>query len=185
MEAQVASEQLGTAAKLVSAQFREASPEPCLARRCSRRPARTTGSPRAHDAFWAAARRAHGDAGGTRALVEVLLLHRHLPHADVVTGLETALHVGASTADVAAVEARKRTRQALRRTQPTTQPTWPPSGEPVAQVVSLTERRLADPAAVIGGLPPDPRPLPSVARYDELLTLRRAGGAPPATGRVS
>jgi hypothetical protein len=87
----------------------------------------------------------------------------------------------ASTADVVAVEARKCTQQSPRRTQPL----WPPSDQPVAQVVSLTERRLADPAAVIGGLPPDPRPLPSVARYDELLTLRRAGGAPPSTGRVS
>jgi len=32
----------------------------------------------AHDAFWAAARRAHGDGAGTRALIEVLLLHRQL-----------------------------------------------------------------------------------------------------------
>lgn len=40
------------------------------------------------------------------------------------------------------------------------------------QVVSLTQRRLADPAAVIAGLPPDTRPLPSVASYDELLTRR-------------
>ena len=32
----------------------------------------------AHEAFWAAARTAHGDAAGTRELVEVLLLHRHL-----------------------------------------------------------------------------------------------------------
>lgn len=39
--------------------------------------------------------------------------------------------------------------------------------------MSLTERRLADPAAVIAGLPPDPRPLPSVAAYDELLPRRR------------
>ena len=31
-----------------------------------------------HDAWWAAARKAHGDAAGTRALIEVLLLHRHL-----------------------------------------------------------------------------------------------------------
>jgi len=40
----------------------------------------------AHD-FWALARSGCGDAGGTRALVEVLLLHRHLGHADVVAGL--------------------------------------------------------------------------------------------------
>ena len=31
-----------------------------------------------HEAFWAAARAAHGDAAGTRALIEVLLLHRRM-----------------------------------------------------------------------------------------------------------
>ena len=31
-----------------------------------------------HEAFWAAARARHGDAAGTRALIEVLLLHRRL-----------------------------------------------------------------------------------------------------------
>ena len=34
-----------------------------------------------HDAWWAAARTAHGDAAGTRALVEVLLLHRRMARA--------------------------------------------------------------------------------------------------------
>ena len=33
----------------------------------------------AHQAFWDAARRARGDAAGTRALIEVLLAHRTLP----------------------------------------------------------------------------------------------------------
>ncbi|MGH3951698.1 MAG: hypothetical protein ACRDSE_21705 [Pseudonocardiaceae bacterium] len=42
-------------------------------------------------------------------------------------------------------------------------------------VVSLTERRLADPAAVLAGLPADHRPPPAVAAYDELLPRRRAG----------
>lgn len=32
-----------------------------------------------HEAWWAAACKAHGDAEGTRALIEVLLLHRHMP----------------------------------------------------------------------------------------------------------
>ncbi len=125
-----------------------------------------------HDAFWAAARRAHGDADGTRALVEVLLLHRHLTHAQVVAGLQAALAAGATAADVVAVEARK-----------TSQTTTPPvrvDREPGATVISLTERRLSDPAAVIGGLPPDPRPLPSVAHYDELLRLRRRAAPPGA-----
>ena len=42
----------------------------------------------------------------------------------------------------------------------------------VQRVVSLTQRRLMDPAAVIAGLPPDTRPLPSIGLYDELLAKR-------------
>jgi transposase len=128
----------------------------------------------AHEAFWAAARRAHGDAGGTRALVEVLLLHRHLPHADVVAGLAAAVEIGAIAPDVVAVEARKAA-QTRRHAPPA------PAASPVA---SLTERRLA-------GVPPDTRPAPSVARYDELLHRRApqppAGRAPPPAreGEVS
>jgi hypothetical protein len=48
-------------------------------------------------------------------------------------------------------------------------------------VVSLTERRLADPAAVIAGLPPDTRPLPTVTAYDELLTRRKSTTATETT----
>ncbi|MBM7790024.1 hypothetical protein JOD67_006704 [Tenggerimyces flavus] len=59
----------------------------------------------AHEAFWAAARKRHGDAVGTRALVEVLLLHRHLAFDDVIAGLTAAVS-GATSADVVAVEAR-------------------------------------------------------------------------------
>lgn len=71
----------------------------------------------AHD-FWALARSGCGDAGGTRALVEVLLLHRHLGHADVVAGLAAAVSVGSASPDVVAVEARKAT-QARGVTVPT------------------------------------------------------------------
>jgi hypothetical protein len=42
----------------------------------------------------------------------------------------------------------------------------------VQRVVSLTQRRLMEPAAVIAGLPPDTRPLPTVSVYDELLAKR-------------
>jgi hypothetical protein len=125
----------------------------------------------AHDAFWAAARQAHGDAGGTRALIEVLLLQRHLPHPAVIAGIEASLRVGAVTADIVAVEARKHAHR-----QPS-RPALPGDGERSAQVVSLTERRLADPAAVIGGLPSEPRPLPG------RRALRRAAHAARPPGR--
>jgi hypothetical protein len=109
-----------------------------------------------HDAFWAAARKVLGDSAGTRALIEVLLLHRHLERADVLAGIIATLSVGAMGADVVAVEARKAAQQ--RGVEP------PPIDAPPChhRVVSLTERRLAE-------LPGQDRPLPSVEAYDELL----------------
>jgi len=122
----------------------------------------------AHDAWWAAARAAHGDAVGTRALVEVLL-HRRMAHEHVVAGIAAALRAGAMTADVVAMEARK----AADASPPdaAAQPEEIPRPSPVA---SLTERRLAAPPSV-------PRPLPSVAAYDQLLRRPR----PPATRPAS
>ncbi len=125
-----------------------------------------------YEAFWAAARAAHGDAGGTRALVEVLLLHRHLAHGDAIAALAAVVPVGATTADVVAVEARKIA--AVTSQQPHADDVEAPEDRP--RVISLTERRLTDPAAVIAGLPPDTRPLPRVDAYDELLARR-----PPTT----
>jgi len=115
----------------------------------------------AHEAFWAAARKTHGDSGGTRALVEVLLLHRHHAHADVVAGITAALLVGAVSPDVVAVETRK-------HQQHQTNPAVSPLEDPV--VVSLEARRLSD---LTDQLPLDLRPLPSVAAYDSLLTGTR------------
>ncbi|WP_405578425.1 Mu transposase domain-containing protein [Streptomyces sp. NBC_01092] len=60
-----------------------------------------------HDAWWEAVRKAHGDAEGTRTLIEVLLLHRHTTHEHVVAGIGAALQVGALTAHAVALEARK------------------------------------------------------------------------------
>lgn len=132
----------------------------------------------AHEAFWAAARRTDGDAAGTRALIEVLLLHRTMAAGDVTAGLVQALTVGAVTADVVAVEARRHA---------TSTPGPESDRHLVAQpvlveqrVVSLTQRRLTDPAAVIAGLPADTRPLPTVTGYDDLLTLRRRTNPSPA-----
>lgn len=107
-----------------------------------------------HDAWWAAARRAHGDAAGTRVLVEVLLLHRHLDHADVLAGIAAALSIGCTNADVVALEARKAADR--RRRGSDTDPVGGPAHG--GQVLVLTERRLLD-----------ARGLPSVDQYDTLL----------------
>ncbi len=104
-----------------------------------------------HEAFWQAARTAHGDAGGTRALVEVLLLHRHLDRAAVLAGITAALSVGSTASDVVALEARKATehRSAV-------------AGDRDRRVVVLAEHRPAS-------IPADQRPLPTVDQYDSLL----------------
>jgi len=113
----------------------------------------------AHEALWSAARRAAGEPAATRELIGVLLLHRHMDDADVIAGIGAALSVGAHTADVVAVEARKvaETRGAS-----------PAEAGGSGRVTSLTMRRIA-------ALPPDTRPLPTVDAYDQLLRQRREG----------
>ncbi|CQD24021.1 transposase [Mycobacterium lentiflavum] len=108
-----------------------------------------------HDAFWAASRKAHGDAAGTRALVEVLLLHRHLDHVDVLAGIGAALSVGSTSPDVVALEARKSAER--RGTTSSRKDT-----DEGTQVVILAQHRSAI-------MPADERPLPSVDKYDILL----------------
>jgi transposase len=114
----------------------------------------------AHEAFWSAARRAVGEPAATRELIGVLLLHRHMNDADVIAGIGAALSVGAHTADVVAVEARKVAGARGAGETGTEQ-----DGKP-AQVTSLTLRRIA-------ALPPDSRPLPAVDVYDQLLRQQR------------
>lgn len=60
-----------------------------------------------HDIYWAEARRRLGDAHGTRALIEVLLLHRHLAAEAVIAGMAAALAAGVIDPQVVAVEARR------------------------------------------------------------------------------
>ena len=128
--------------------------------------ARTAGAfTSTHEAFWAAARARHGDAAGTKALIEVLLLHRRMPAAQVIAGMTAALAAGSCSPDVVAVEARKHAADP----GPAADPAWPamrprPSR---AAVITLPARR--DP------VPPDARPAPSVAVYDQLLTGREGG----------
>ncbi len=61
----------------------------------------------AHEAFWKRARRKGGDAGGTRALIEVLLLHRGLPFVAVHAALDVADRIGSADPALVAIEARR------------------------------------------------------------------------------
>lgn len=116
-----------------------------------------------HEAWWTAARDAHGEAAGTRALIEVLL-GRHVEHEHVVAGLAAAHRAGAVTADAVALEARK-----VAEGETFTGPAKPAPAQPVqlqgetgGTVTFLSDWKLSH-------LPPDTRPLPSVAHYDQLL----------------
>jgi hypothetical protein len=117
-----------------------------------------------HEAFWAAARKQHGDGAGTRALIEVLLLHRRMSHAAVVAGITAALSVDSVNPDVVAVEARKAAPRRDDRIGDDVE-----HHTPLESVVSLTERRLEHDGQV-PGVDCQERALPDVAAYDQLLT---------------
>jgi hypothetical protein len=104
-----------------------------------------------HDRYWTAARRQHGDGVGTRALIEVLLLHRRMPAADVLAGIDATLQAGSTAPELVAIEAR-RIRDAT-----------------VAPVIPIET-----------GLDRYDRPAPGLAGYDQLLT-RDTAPHDPAT----
>jgi transposase len=104
----------------------------------------TGGFTAAHERFWTRARRRLGDGAGTRALCEVLLLHRQLPFVCVHAALETAERLGSVDPALVAVEAR---RIADRRG---------PTG-------------VIESAHQPDGLRRFDRPAPSLERYDALL----------------
>jgi hypothetical protein len=131
-----------------------------------------------HDAWWNAASRAHGDKEGTKALIEVLLLSRHMQHEHIVAGLAAAQRAGALTADAVALEARK----AADADGPAASAA---AGDPLPESVRTQQATVTDLAAWrLAHLPPDNRPLPSVAPYDQLLRRRRAGGERRSEGEA-
>lgn len=126
-----------------------------------------------HDAFWAAARTAHGDAAGTRALIEVLLLHRRMPHEAVLAGITAALQAGSSSPELVAIEARNAERPAEVLLSDADLAAAAlnldaPADDGVGNVITLPARRPA--------IPEDTRPVPSVAAYDQLLSRRYSKG---------
>jgi len=91
--------------------------------------ARTTGRFRTeHQQFWDLARRRNGDKAGTRALCDVLLLHRHHHTDHVIAGIRAALSIDNTDPAVVAVE----TRRAIEHLQPQ------PATGPIERVPDLS-----------------------------------------------
>ena len=81
-----------------------------------------------------------GDAAGTRALIEILLAHRNLPAAALVTAMDAAVTPGVLDPQVVLIDARR---------------------EATQQVA---------PVIPIGALARYDRPPPTLTAYDQLLT---------------
>ena len=93
-----------------------------------------------HQRYWDAARRARGDAGGTQALIEVLLGHRTLPAPALLQAMDRAVSCGVLNPQAVLIDARRQ------------------AGRPVAAVIP------------IGALARYDRPAPALAGYDQLLS---------------
>jgi transposase len=117
-----------------------------------------------HQRYWDAARRRLGDGAGTRALIEVLLLHRATPAEAVLAGLNAALAVDLVDANLVAVEARRH----LEGAHPAATPTAPAAGDAVAA------GRPGQVVVPIGAHSEPARGAPGLTGYDDLLA---AGGA--------
>jgi len=60
-----------------------------------------------HQRYWDAVRKTRGDAKGTRALIEVLLAHRGLPAASMITAMDVAVTSGVLDPASVIIDARR------------------------------------------------------------------------------
>jgi hypothetical protein len=95
-----------------------------------------------HQQYWDAARRARGDAAGTRALIELLLAHRTLPRAGLEAAMRTAVDTGLIDPQVVLIHARRSAG----------------ADQPAAVIPIGTAWSRYD------------RPAPTLTRYDQVLT---------------
>jgi hypothetical protein len=94
-----------------------------------------------HDRYWSFARRNLGDKDGTKALIEVLLLHRTMPADVVICGMEAVLSASITDPAVVAIEARRQ----------------------VESATAAAAAEIADRLSVFD------RPKPTISQYDQLL----------------
>jgi hypothetical protein len=95
-----------------------------------------------HQRYWDVVRRAHGDAAGTRALVEILLAHRTMAAAVLIAAMDRAVDTGCLDPQVVLIDARR------------------DQTAHVAPVIPIPTLAKYD------------RPTPSLTDYDQLLTAR-------------
>ncbi|MGK2854037.1 MAG: IS21 family transposase [Microbacteriaceae bacterium] len=92
-----------------------------------------------HEAYWKGARARLGDGPGTRALIELLLLHRTLPTPAVLAAMTEAVTAATFNADVVAVTARAYQARHLDPPAPVPLPlTAPPAAHTHRATPSLT-----------------------------------------------
>ncbi|MFI0405520.1 IS21 family transposase [Actinomadura sp. 3N508] len=120
-----------------------------------------------HEALWAQATGRLGETEGTKTLVQVLLLHRHLHGDDVLAGISRCLHSGTVSIDAISLEARKSAEAHGRSPTVTSELEPPPPAVQADQsaVTSLDEHRRA--------LLHDTRPPPRLENWDQLLHRTR------------
>lgn len=106
-----------------------------------------------HDQYWDAARRTLGDREGTRALIEMLLLHRRHAGTHVWAGLPSALKAGSTDAALVAMETRRHADGFGDD----------PGSRRLARVISLPDR-----------IPADTRSTPTLTGYDALIPTPKA-----------
>lgn len=94
-----------------------------------------------HQRYWDSARRARGDAAGTRALIEILLAHRTVAASALIAAMTTAVQTGIVEPQLVLIEARRQTTA---------------SGH--------------DALVPMGAWSRYDRPAPTLAGYDDLLT---------------
>ena len=92
-----------------------------------------------HERYWLESRRRLGDRDGTKALIEVLLLHRVMSPAAVTAGMTAAVSAASVDPAVIAIDARR-------------------ANEPSAPAVAIGE-----------GFSRFDRPPPTISHYDQLL----------------
>ena len=125
----------------------------------------------AHQAYWDAARRQHGDTAGTRALIEVLLAHRALPAA----AMTTAVSSGVLDPQVIVIEARRQaSRQATAVIAIGAGPLRPPGPGPGGLRPAANRERRMNPradAAAQAAIGAAARELPLPAVRDQAARL--------------